>query len=440
VPTADQITALAPDAASLKAGRGLATPRKWQTLGSDGNALCGLALGSGAEPYQTRVQLADLASKCSCPSRKFPCKHALGLLLLQAAEPAAFAASAPPPWVTEWLAARTAREDKAAARSTAGSDKPADEAAARKRREQRDTRVAEGVTLLQQALLDLTREGLAAPAARNPATWENLARRMIDCQAPRLAGWLYHIAENVLTDPDADHLLPWEAGRLHLLLHAVHNQAAWDDDTRAELQQQLGGKAAPGSEETGEEVRDHWFVAGRRHEERDRLLTSLTWLHGLTTKRWVMVLRFAVLPQTLAEPWPLGATVAGALRLVRGLAPERAHDLGAAVVSLEFPTPTADSLTEVLDRHARLLAANPFATRTPFLCRLHPAARACYLTDSDGLSLPWRPGPADEALLVQAVCGRRPTLVCGEWDGRHLRLLAINDAGQWLAVNRRNAP
>jgi len=71
--TADQITALAPDAASLKAGRGLATPRKWQDLGADGGALWGLALGSGAEPYQTRLDLTDFASKCSCPSRKFPC-------------------------------------------------------------------------------------------------------------------------------------------------------------------------------------------------------------------------------------------------------------------------------------------------------------------------------------------------------------------------------
>lgn len=440
MPTADQITALAPDAASLKAGRGLATSRKWQALGSDATTLWGLALGSGAEPYQTRVHLTDLATKCSCPSRKFPCKHALGLMLAYVAEPAAFTGSSPPAWVTEWLEARAAREDKATERAAVQANKPPDEAAARKRREQRDSRVAEGVVLLQQALLDMVREGLSSPTARNPSTWENLARRMIDCQAPRLAGTLSHIAESVLTDPEVDQLLPWETGRLHLLLHAIRNQSACDESTRAELQQQIGGKSAPGADDRGEPVRDRWFVAGRRHEERDRLLTSATWLHGRSTRRWAMVLRFAVVPQTLADPWPLGSTVEGGMRFFPGLSPDRANDLDATVVSLDVPPAAGEPLVALLVRHACLLASNPFAIRSPFLARLRPAARPGFLTDDSGTSLPWRPANGDEALLVDAVCGHRPTLMCGEWDGRLIRLLAIDDCGQWLATHRRLAP
>jgi SWIM zinc finger len=41
----------------------------------------GLCAGSGKRPYQTVVDLTGPAYKCSCPSRKFPCKHALALLL-----------------------------------------------------------------------------------------------------------------------------------------------------------------------------------------------------------------------------------------------------------------------------------------------------------------------------------------------------------------------
>ncbi|MBC7979776.1 MAG: SWIM zinc finger family protein, partial [Armatimonadetes bacterium] len=62
--TTDQITALAPDASSLKAGRDLGTPRKWLGIGGDPEVLWGLAVGSGKDPYQTRVSLADFASKC----------------------------------------------------------------------------------------------------------------------------------------------------------------------------------------------------------------------------------------------------------------------------------------------------------------------------------------------------------------------------------------
>jgi hypothetical protein len=93
----------------------------------------------------------------------------------------------------------------------------------------------------------------------------------------------------------------------------------------------------------------------------------------------------------------------------------------------------------MLQRHAETLAANPFHHRTPFLCALRPAAQGGLLRDADGDALPWQ-ARADEALLVQAVCGPLPTLMCGEWDGRRIRLLAVNDDGHWLAVNRRLEP
>ena len=220
--TPDQITAIAPDAPSLKAGRDLGTARKWVSLGGDDRVLWGLAMGSGKEPYQTRVSLADLASKCSCPSRKFPCKHAIGLMFLATGDPAALTQKERPPWVTEWLDARAAREEKAGARADGKVAGPVDEKAAEKRRAQRDGRVAEGVAMLQQSILDLTREGLAAGSARNAAAWENLAKRMVDSQAPGLAGNLRHIADTVLRDPDVDVELPLELGRLYLLLARDH--------------------------------------------------------------------------------------------------------------------------------------------------------------------------------------------------------------------------
>ena len=86
----EQIIALAPDAASAKAGRSLATASKWQNVGQDERALWGECQGSGAKPYQTVIDLNEPAFKCSCPSRKFPCKHALGLFLHLASKLAAF--------------------------------------------------------------------------------------------------------------------------------------------------------------------------------------------------------------------------------------------------------------------------------------------------------------------------------------------------------------
>src|SRR5690242_8827324 len=112
--TAEQILALAPDTSSASAGKKLASTKGWQGLGRNPTALWGECQGSAL--YQVRVDLSDLTARCSCPSRKFPCKHALGLLLLAATTPAALPEGEPPEWVSDWLGRRAAaagrREEK----------------------------------------------------------------------------------------------------------------------------------------------------------------------------------------------------------------------------------------------------------------------------------------------------------------------------------------
>lgn len=110
--TAERVLALAPDDASAKAGKGLASPSKWDLLGQNEQALWGLCQGSGKNPYQPRVDLREVAFRCSCPSRKFPCKHSLALLLLHASQPSLFKSAQPPEWVAQWLQERVARAQK----------------------------------------------------------------------------------------------------------------------------------------------------------------------------------------------------------------------------------------------------------------------------------------------------------------------------------------
>src|SRR5215467_13748155 len=97
-----RVEQLAPDAAAVKAAQGLAKPGKWQNLGRNERFLWGECQGSGANPYQVRVDLDDAACKCSCPSRKLPCKHALGLLLMMTGGSGVPTTSAPP-FVEEWI-------------------------------------------------------------------------------------------------------------------------------------------------------------------------------------------------------------------------------------------------------------------------------------------------------------------------------------------------
>src|SRR3954471_8199181 len=109
--TAATVEGLAPDAASVVAARKLARPAPWSDVGHDERAVWGLCKGSGSKPYEVQVDQNGRAYKCSCPSRKFPCKHAVALLLLAA--DGAVPERRQPAWVGEWLESRVARPKRA---------------------------------------------------------------------------------------------------------------------------------------------------------------------------------------------------------------------------------------------------------------------------------------------------------------------------------------
>lgn len=80
--TREMVARIAPDSRSLTASRKLVGDTPWVLRGWDeaGAALWGTCRGSQGT-YDVWVELPGLQSQCTCPSRKYPCKHALGLLL-----------------------------------------------------------------------------------------------------------------------------------------------------------------------------------------------------------------------------------------------------------------------------------------------------------------------------------------------------------------------
>ena len=80
----DDVVRLAPDAGSAGAARRLSLSPVWSQLGTSGTLVWGKCQGSAREPYQVTVDLAEPAFRCTCPSRKHPCKHSLALLMVWA--------------------------------------------------------------------------------------------------------------------------------------------------------------------------------------------------------------------------------------------------------------------------------------------------------------------------------------------------------------------
>src|SRR5690242_12944745 len=90
--TEDTIHRVAPDSEAVTAARGLVKKNSFLDPGisADQTWLLARCKGSGKQPYEVSVDLAEPSSptcRCNCPSRKFSCKHGLGLMLLYLQSP-----------------------------------------------------------------------------------------------------------------------------------------------------------------------------------------------------------------------------------------------------------------------------------------------------------------------------------------------------------------
>ncbi len=451
-PSREQVLGLAPDAAAARAAPGQAIRAKWSGLGHDELAVWGECQGSGARPYRCQAALADGAARCSCPSRKLPCKHALGLLLLLADRVVPEASR--PDWVAEWLAARANRRQQhgqdGGPAERADAPSPAvlvDPRARQQRAASRDLKVDAGVEELRRWLADISRGGLAAAQAQPWTWWDQMARRMIDAQARGLAGYVRRLAEIAAA---GGHRADWpermldQLGALHLLCEAWTRRDALPAVTVEALRTRIGyTRAVSDVRQTGERLIDVWAVLGHRQDDDGQLKSLRQWLYGEGTGTVVTYLAFAVSGQPLAPGLPPGMRTAAAVVLYPGSRPPRVlieerEDAGRPLGRL----PGAASWDQALSRVADVLAVDPWADVLPLSVRsvtvLPPAAGPTgpgqgpaapwLLRDSESRVMPVAASPEVRWSLLALSAGR-PIDVAGEWDGFGFRPQAAAIAG-----------
>ncbi|HEY2267706.1 MAG TPA: SWIM zinc finger family protein, partial [Streptosporangiaceae bacterium] len=237
--SSEQVLGLAPDGASQRTAERLADRPVWSGTGSAGELVWGLCAGSGARPYQIVADLTGptgAAYRCSCPSRKFPCKHALGLLInwSRGLVPEADAEDTPD-YAREWQAGRAARAAKPARSAT-----PRDPEAAARRAQQRADRVSAGLAELETWLRDQVRAGLSTAAASGYQHAEAIAARMVDAQAPGVAGTLRRLSPLPVSGSGWPGRLLTEYAQLHLLARAYGTVADLPTPLAATVRSRVG--------------------------------------------------------------------------------------------------------------------------------------------------------------------------------------------------------
>jgi hypothetical protein len=416
-----QVLALAPDTSAAHAAEGV---RSWVMTGSSTTAIWGECQGSGGKPYRTAVDLSGLAYKCSCPSRKIPCKHALSLLLLHADGTLPAATSLkngePPDWVATWLRDRAHRAERPAAEG-----QNPDPEAARKRAEQRAERVASGMDELDQWLRDQVRQGLAAIPKAGYRHWDNIAARMVDAQASAVAERLRSLAGTPLSGPGWEGRLLEELAMLRLLAVAYRKRDELPPALRDTVRSRIGFTTRQAEVVAGTENRLHdvWDVLGWRDTEQERIRSRRIWLSGRSTGRPALVLSFAAYGESLDTSLIPGTAVTGSLAFYPAAIPLRAVIADRAPEPADPATPVGGTVAELPDIIADALARDPWLESWPAVLTDVTPARdpvPC-LVDSRGDALPLH--PAHNCWSLLALSGGSPLTVAAEWTPRGVRPL-----------------
>ena len=437
----EQIIALAPDAASAKAGRSLATASKWQNVGHDERAVWGECQGSGAKPYQTVIDLSEPAFKCSCPSRKFPCKHALGLFLLIANQPAAGNTTVPA-WAAEWLGKRDSQAQRRTEAAKKADEEPDEATLARrasqraKRTLDREAKVVAGLKELELWLRDLLRHGLASAQTRSFDYWEQMAARLIDAQAPGVARRVRDLSYLPQSGNGWIEQLLSKVSSLFLLLKAYERIETLPVATQADVRSAIGWSVK--EDELPEEnvVSDEWLVLGQRTTGEEGLRVRRTWLWGQSTAKGALVLEFAAPGQHLALDLVPGTTVEAELNFYPSNYPLRAvlkKRVNTKRSLKEIGYPTSEHL---LITYAEGLALNPWLEAIPAPLQTVVPVHRCekwFAKDSNARLLSLRSDPASGWKLL-ALSGGYPITIFGELNGRSLLPISAWADGRYVEL------
>lgn len=450
------IERLAPDQSALKAAAGLAKPGKWSGIAraADGRLLWGECAGSGANPYRVAVDLEDHGNKCTCPSRKFPCKHVLALFWLSATAGAPFPVADVPEWVGDWLGRRRKSGGTAAPASampkSIGEAQQATaevvedpraaerrEAASLRRAEETDRAIAEALDAMEQWIGDQLRIGLAAFLDDATARCRRIAARLVDGKAAALAGRIDELPARLLALPAGDRTRSAvvELGRLVCLARA------WRSDPRdPELRRSI---ATAESRETvlgdpaAMRVTTLWEVLAERvHTRRDGLISQTTWLLALggDGPRFAMLVDF--FPASTGRrgsAFTPGEQFAGEVVFYPARAPLRAllasREPLPATERHDWPAANADIVAEI----AAVQLAEPWRLDLPILL---PAGRI----GLDPAGQPWWQAGSGAALPVSgtlsgAMAGTTLDSAAAIWSAGRLDLLAASSS--WGRIDAR---
>ena len=449
------VEALAPDQPSLAAAARLLKPVAWPLMACDPDKtlVWGEAQGSGSAPYRLGFVPGDRGYTCSCPSRKFPCKHVLALMWQWVEQPGRFTPGVPPSWAAEWLSRRkpgagTAPKRDAAPISLDLVERPEGDAGAEAQAARRDKAwaarmagVTDALDALDVWLLDQLHEGLATFAQRAQAACRAAAQRLVDGKAAGLALMLDELPATLFGLPEAQRpgFIAVELGRLHLVAAAFRRQEMLPAGLKEDARRAVGWSQHRDellADPAAKRIAGTWTAVGARTVlQVDRLRRVETWLASEDGGQAAVLIDYARVSVPVAPAFAPGERFEAELAFYPSAVPLRAIVLRRVPGSAQRRAPSA--------RRGRAEAVGAHHARRGQLAwgradklggggrRGRSAAGGLWLVDADGaMALPLPSRQADTARPLLGLALHTAALV---WNGRVAELMSAGTSlGPWF--------
>ena len=469
--TLEKIEALAPDQSSIDAARKLLKPALWPRLAEDENGLVwGECQGSGATPYRVVIAETDAGYKCTCPSRKFPCKHSLALMWMRAEGKVSFTAGDAPDWVKDWVSRRRGPNAKPATEadetkpkiSIAASSEESVEAVVdpkaearaaairEKNRAGREAAILAGFDELDVWLSNQIERGMAAFVGQCSPACKVIAQRLVDAKASGLAARMESLPAKLFSVPEAQRPLVAieELAQIYLIAEAYRRQHLLPAALKMDVRRTVGWTMTREellSDADAVRVTATWRVIAALSEvQPDRLRRIETWLwceDFANTHRAALLLDFVpVATGAASSGYGVGDRIRAELVFYPSAAPLRAliasvkSGAEAADAVLSLPEQELDS---ALDAYEATLAVQPWIGAWPLVFRKGQVRRSggsLFLCTAGGASpsvaLPIR---SSQWEIAKPLASLDTVDGIGLWDGHRLILCwAETELGPWV--------
>lgn len=185
---------------------------------------------------------------------------------------------------------RAEKQEKKAAKEEA----PVDEAAQAKRQLARHEKVMHGIAELQLWIKDIVRNGILSMPEKGFPWFENVAKRMVDAQAPGLANMVRQLGETNFFTEDWQQQFLEQLLKIYLVAEGYSKHHTGEAPFLHDLRSWIGFTSNQDElkEQTG--ITDTWLVLAKQSNEVDNVTTEKYWLYGMEQKKYALILQFTV--------------------------------------------------------------------------------------------------------------------------------------------------